>query len=559
MRKLQWTVLLVITTILVTFVPALSTAAVTFSDVPTSAEYYNEVHYIANKNIVKGYTINGKQEFKPGNNLTRYQAAKMLVLAAGKEKYSADSVSFKDVTNKTSEEYQFLSKAVALGYFSKKADGSIKPYELINRDEMALALSKAFNYSKPSSTENPLLFTDLPSNTALKSAVNGLYYAGVANNSNNRFRPNEKLTRAQFALFVARAMDDRYKLPVSPPDQTAASFLAKVVTDGSPLNVRSLPSMDGAIISKLSNGQLVQINGKIGDWYKISVGSSTGYIFHSYIKEATNETPPTTAPAPTPEAPSVTSGLIGKVTVNGLNVREQANATSTSIDTLSRGQKVEVLSIDGYWAKIRVNGKVGHVHKSYLKLINQSGNPLKDRIIVIDPGHGAHDPGANRNGLTEKEIVLKVSKLVEGKLNRSGAKVVMTRSNDSFLSLQERTDFAKKHYAEAFISIHVNAAESTAAKGTEVFYDSSANPNADESRSLATYIQNQIVAKANMHNRGVKDAKFYVIRNNSVAAVLVELGFISNAEDFQKLASDAYLEIYAEAIYQGIYQYYAAQ
>lgn len=556
MRKLQWTALLLITTILVTFVPALSAAAVTFADVPTNAEYHKEVHYLANQQIVKGYTNSGKQYFKPADKLSRYQAAKMLVLAAGKESHSASSVTFTDVTNKNSEEYKFLSKAVSLGYFTKKADGSIKPYELIHRDEMAIALSKAFHYSKPSSTENPLLFTDLPANTTLKNAVNGLYYAGVANNPDNRFRPTEKLTRSQFALFVARAMNDSFKLPVSPPDQTASSFLAKVVTDGTALNIRSLPSTDGQVIGKLYNGQLVQINGKIGDWYKISAGSSDGYIFHSYIKEATTETP---APSPTPTPPSTTSGLIGKVTVNGLNVREQANATSAIVTQLSRGQKVEVLSINGYWANIRVNDKVGHVHKSYLKLINQSGNPLKDRIIVIDPGHGNHDPGANRNGLNEKDVVLKVSKLVEGKLNRAGAKVILTRPDDRFLELSERTDFAKKHFAEAFISIHVNAAASSAANGTEVFYDSSANPNAVESRSLATYIQNQIVAKANMYNRGVKDAKFYVIRNNNVAAVLVELGFISNAEDFKKLASDAYLEIYAEAIYQGIYQYYAAE
>ena len=135
---------------------------------------------------------------------------------------------------------------------------------------------------------------------------------------------------------------------------------------------------------------------------------------------------------------------------------------------------------------------------------------------------------------------------------------MLTRSTDKFLSLEERTNFAKKHYAEAFVSIHVNSASATSAKGSETYFDSSTNPNSAESKSLATYIPNNLVKKADMVNRGVKDNQFYVIRNNNIAAVLVELAFISNPDDFKKLTSDAYLEIYAEAIYQGLVQYYSA-
>ena len=76
----------------------------------------------------------------------------------------------------------------------------------------------------------------------------------------------------------------------------------------------------------------------------------------------------------------------------------------------------------------------------------------------MDPGHGAHDPGASKNKVTEKTITLKVGNLVEAKLKKAGAKVIMTRSNDTFLSLEQRTDFAKKNYAETFVSIHVNSA-----------------------------------------------------------------------------------------------------
>ena len=76
---------------------------------------------------------------------------------------------------------------------------------------------------------------------------------------------------------------------------------------------------------------------------------------------------------------------------------------------------------------------------------------------------------------------------------------------------------------------------------------------------LASKIQANLVKNANMNDRGVRNERFYVIRNNNVAAVLVELGFITNADDFKKLSSDQYSEIYAEAIYQGLVQYYAIQ
>jgi N-acetylmuramoyl-L-alanine amidase len=85
------------------------------------------------------------------------------------------------------------------------------------------------------------------------------------------------------------------------------------------------------------------------------------------------------------------------------------------------------------------------------------------------------------------------------------------------------------------------------------------NANSAESKSLATYIQNNLVKKAIMVNRGVKDNRFYIVRNTNVAAVLVELAFLTNAGDFKKLTSDAYLEIYAESIYQGLVHYYSAQ
>jgi len=429
--------------------------------------------------------------------------------------------------------------------------------------------------------------TDISKDYGYAERINGLYYAGVTKGDTGKFLPNNFLTRSQFSLFLARAMDEKFALSVKLPELTARAYFAKITTGGDVLNVRSLPSVDGSVIHKLNSEEIVEVIGQSGDWLLILFDNGEGYINSRYTVEVGTETPPEVVPpievAPpeepqepvepsipddtddsnqevpeVPEPPSGTSNLTGKVTVKSLNIRESASTESPTIDTLTLGQTVEVLSIDGYWAEIYVNSKTGYVHKTYLKLLNKTDRPLENRIIVLDPGHGAHDPGASSNKVTEKSITLKVALLVEAKLKNAGANVIMTRSNDTYLTLEQRTEFAKKNYAETFISIHVNSATSTSAKGTETYFDSSTNANSAESKALATLIQKNLVKNANMTDRGVKDERFYVIRNNNVASVLIELAFISNADDFKKLTSDSYLEIFAESIYQGLVQYYSA-
>ena len=242
-----------------------------------------------------------------------------------------------------------------------------------------------------------------------------------------------------------------------------------------------------------------------------------------------------------------------------VNVRAQANNQSKQLGQLRLGQRVAVNQISGYWANINFNGQSAWVYKSYLKLLNQNGLPLQNRIIVIDPGHGGKDPGAVSNGYNEKSIVLKVGNLVGQKLRAAGADVRQTRTTDKFLELQEIVDFTNRNEAEIFVSIHVNSFGSSTAHGTETYYSITAGDMYKEDQDLATFINSQIVKNANMYNRGVKTAPFYVTRNVIIPAVLVELGFISNDTDRAKLVSDKYVEIYAESIYQGIVQYYSKQ
>jgi N-acetylmuramoyl-L-alanine amidase len=188
------------------------------------------------------------------------------------------------------------------------------------------------------------------------------------------------------------------------------------------------------------------------------------------------------------------------------------------------------------------------------KVVSQIAGPLSGLKIVVDAGHGGTDPGAVANGLKEEDIVLDVAKRVKPKLESAGAAVIMTRESDVYPKLAERVQLANSQKADAFLSIHANASTSTAAYGTETYWDS--QYFGPESKLLAEYIQSQLVSKMGTRDRGVKEAPFYVIHNTTMPSVLIELAFITNSSDAAKLANSSYREKAAQAIYEGTLNYY---
>jgi N-acetylmuramoyl-L-alanine amidase len=219
---------------------------------------------------------------------------------------------------------------------------------------------------------------------------------------------------------------------------------------------------------------------------------------------------------------------------------------------------------------------------------------LKVNRIVIDAGHGGHDYGTiGPNGVLEKDVVLDValrlSKLVQ---ERMGAEVVLTRSDDTFIPLHERTAIANEHKADLFLSVHANSSPAPEVAGTETFFlnftnspdalNVAARENAgsdktvgelkdliqtitlndkiEESHTFADDIQNAIqtqAARSNTaaRNRGVKRAPFVVLIGASMPSVLAEIGFLSNERDEANLGKPTYREKVAEALYKGLAQY----
>lgn len=223
---------------------------------------------------------------------------------------------------------------------------------------------------------------------------------------------------------------------------------------------------------------------------------------------------------------------------------------------------------------------------------------LKIGTVVIDPGHGGHDPGAiGPSGVKEKDINLKIAKELKKKLERDGKKigidkVHLTRSSDRFIPLEERTAIAKKLKADLFISIHCNAAKDRRARGLETYILSftndkralqvAARENAtttkklsdmrdiikkyllnskiEESKRFATYVQSSIHKKVSakykpFNNKGVKKAPFIVLIGADIPSILVETSFISNPTEEKRLNSSRYRARIAEGIFNGIEKY----
>ncbi len=174
--------------------------------------------------------------------------------------------------------------------------------------------------------------------------------------------------------------------------------------------------------------------------------------------------------------------------------------------------------------------------------------------VFIDAGHGGKDSGASANGLQEKDLNLKIALKVQRILQAQGIEVVMSRTTDKFLELREISSFANNSGADAFASIHINSATTTAAYGIETFY----YPNRMDSKPLADSVQKQLISSTGAYDRKVKTADFHVVRETKMPSVLAECGFISNKSEAIKMSTNAYQELLASGISKGITNYLKA-
>jgi N-acetylmuramoyl-L-alanine amidase len=182
---------------------------------------------------------------------------------------------------------------------------------------------------------------------------------------------------------------------------------------------------------------------------------------------------------------------------------------------------------------------------------NPSPVPNGRLTVIIDPGHGGQDSGAvGIGGSLEKDVILPIGIRVAQILQQNGIQAVMTRNSDYFVTLQGRVDMATQANANVFVSIHANSAGSSRpdVNGLETYYY-------DSGLALAQTVHSTILQSLNVRDRGVRKARFFVLRKSSMPSILVETGYITGQQDIAKLRSTEYQNQMADAIARGILLY----
>src|SRR5690625_85791 len=280
--------------------------------------------------------------------------------------------------------------------------------------------------------------------------------------------------------------------------------------------------------SKNWNEATVKVNGK---W-------KTGYIHKSHVEEPVNKQ----------------KTLHGIALKSKTHIYAKASTSSKKLKSYNQGTVLKFKTFTNSWyeATVYINGKkyTGYINKSDVITSN-------NKTVVIDAGHGGSDPGASGNGLYEKELTLEIAQKVKKLLQSAGFKVIMTRSNDTYVSLEERSSIANNSNADIFVSIHINAGGGT---GIETYWYGKHEP--EKSKALATALQEEVIKGTNSVDRGVKgsiDGKkgnFHVIRETEVPSALIELGFIDNKNDAEKLKQTSFKEKIVKGIVDGIKKFF---
>ena len=338
--------------------------------------------------------------------------------------------------------------------------------------------------------------------------------------------------------------------PAPPAKQTA-----KVNTDG--LNLRSQANTTSAVQGTLPLGSTLTVLEKQGEWYRVQTqegktGWVAGWLVTVSQPEAVTSSQPGT---PAPSGPYVT--IINPDT----NIRSGPGTEHTVVSLAHTGEKYAIVSKSGDWFQVSLSsGATGYIAGW---LVSASGVPavtrsteLAGKVIAIDPGHGGNDNGATGSSFStlEKTVNLQVALLLRNKLEAAGAKVIMTRTDDRKLTLQQRVDVAVGSHADVFVSVHHNTHPNTATNGSIVFYYNQGNSN-----KLASLVQNELVKATSYKDLQSRFGDYFVLRENSVTAILAEIGFLSNYNDEIRVRSEKQQDLAAEGLYKGIVQYFSAQ
>ncbi|TDQ37996.1 N-acetylmuramoyl-L-alanine amidase [Aureibacillus halotolerans] len=346
----------------------------------------------------------------------------------------------------------------------------------------------------------------------------------------------------------------------------ATTGTAAVVT-ATQLRVRSTPSTEGDILGALFAGEKITVLGEQNGWSQVNYKGHNAYVSSNFLQE--NGAQPAaigTAPVTTqPVVDTVATQSYVTSSVEGARVRSAPTTNSSIMLQLNTGDRLPFLRAEGDWFAVETPQKqVGYIANWISRTDSSSESPanvpappanrsggIQGKTIVIDAGHGGRDPGAIGKGSTyEKTVALRTSLMLADRLSSLGANVVLTRSNDTYLTLRERVQISEANAADAFLSLHYDGSDNSLATGVGSFYFDS------RGKALAATILPSLSSHTTMTNRGIKEANYHVLRENAQPAVLVELGFMTTPTDEQKIVTASYQANAVAGIVDGLAAYF---
>lgn len=409
------------------------------------------------------------------------------------------------------------------------------------------------------------------------------------------------------------------------------------------LNIRSQPSIDAAVLTKLSAGDQATLLSEQGNWAEVSFNQVKGFVAKEYITVQTNSSKPT-------KQQSAKNGNQFEVSVNSLNVRSKPDLTAKKVATVNKGERFKIVEKQHNWVKIELsskkhgwvysfygtvtaaaatsekskteqqskkastknifivyngtnlrstpstsggvvyranagesfvtigqfgdwyevntpNGKRGYVanwvvstdateketQQQQAKAKRKKGT-LNGLTVVVDPGHGGNDHGTTgARGTDEKGITLRTSELLASKLRAAGANVVMTRDSDVYVDLRKRVAIGHQLAADAFISVHYDATDSSSINGFTTYYMHGYQ------KGLAQSVHRALGNKISLRDRGTQPGNYLVLRENRQQAILIELGFLSNPSEERAVTTEHFREQASLGIYNGVVNYFDDQ
>lgn len=343
-----------------------------------------------------------------------------------------------------------------------------------------------------------------------------------------------------------------------------ASWLVKDRTKGKKINTTAFVISRQAIlyedcfkesnqIKTLKRGTEVKMIERHDNWRLVEVNHIRGWIPASDLTVGTSPEMAQTELKPTKESLPHQRYVRQK----DVQLRSKPNADSTPVTQLDMGDKLTILDKTSEWYHVKTDfDDEGYIASwlttdKNLSKTSKRVNRLSKATIVIDPGHGGQDAGSiSADNRYEKDASLQTSKVLAQKLKAHGAKVILTRSDDEYVGLEERAQISNRNKADAFICIHFDStAKANVASGTTTYYYH------DNSKRLADDL-NQEIAKLPLQNRGVEFGDHQVTRDNNQPAVLLELGYMSTEKDVQLIFSKTYQNQIANAIVEGLQHYF---